>query len=597
MSKFVTTYQEEAAHIEQAQEYATQQAFLLLFSRQLNEYQHLAEVLRKTIEHSIETVQASGGEIWLLSPQGRLELSYSTLPIFDELIKQRAWRKILAEWAVQQRKSFRTTETHLAELAAETGEELPPNVISIPLFHREKIIGAMILLSIKNKTFDEKDEERAQSIADLATPVIEKAMKKQALQKYAEQQQLLFKMSLQITQSLDLEITLDRSLQWIDRIINTEFGLLWLVDDSENTLSCTTALGVPADMIEKMPVYPIPSDTFISKILSDQKVIIQEHWEDTAFHTRMSTVLQTPIHNMVAIPILGNEEPIGVIFLFNFIGEELIESDLTMLSIATQMVSIAISNAKFYKRAQTLNTEREQYYKIAIQRERLAAIGRLMSSLSHEINNPLQAVRGALALAIEDIEDPAELKVYFDIMQRETIRVVQLLKRMRQIYRPASEGMEPLNINRILLETFALTAKELSRHNTLIENQLSIQVPPIIGEASQIHLAFLNILLSLGDAIGAADGGVVTVSTHASQESIEIIFSTPTHIPQWEQIFNTAASYIQTGTGFSLLLSREIIIAHEGKLTLEQDDTHTRLTLNLPLHKTQELPVNIEEQI
>ena len=589
--------QEEAAAREEAQEYATQQAFLLLLSRQLNEYRHLGEILCKTTEQAIDFVQASGGEVWLLSPYGKLELSFSTLPLFNNDREQETWKNVPAKWVIKWKQAFRTGDSandpRLAMLGAESLKDVPLTLISVPLIVREQVIGAMTLYNIRNRVFSEKDEVLAQDVADLASPVIANVLARQELQKYANQQKALFEMSLQIAGDLDLQTTLDRALQWVDRIATVEIGLFWLVNDVADQLYCSAVLGVSNDVVEELPVFSLSDGDVGCTSIKDNKLTVLDPWEKkTPFHIAISAALRTPIRNMISIPMFNREQPLGVICLFNRIGGAFMETDMTMLSIAAQMISIAISNAQLYNRSLDLTTEREQYYKIAVQRERLAAIGRLMSSLSHEINNPLQAVRGALALAIEDINDPEELKFYFDIMQREVSRVVQLLARMRQVYRPSNEGMQELNINRILLETFALTHKELSRHNTAIENSLAIQAPLITGEASQIHLAFLNILLSLGDAIDAAGGGTLDVATRTNPPNIDVVFSTEAKITQWEQIFNTAASHIQTGAGFSLLLSREIILAHEGQLNLKQDDAHTLLTISLPLPEEHLLHTN-----
>ena len=589
MPESINYEQEEAAAREEAQEYATQQAFLLLLSRQLNEYQHLGEILRKTTEQAIDFVQASGGEVWLLQPSGKLALSFSTLPLFHNEERE-TWKNVPAKWAINRKQAFRTSDSlhdpRLATLGAKSLRDVPPTLISVPLIVREKVIGAMTLYNLKSRPFSQKDEVLVQSVADLASPVIANVLTRQKTEQYANQQKALFEMSLQIAGNLDLQTTLDRALQWVDRIATVEIGLLWLANEAADMLHCSAVLGIPTASIGELPAFPVASDNLVCTVLADKKLTVLDPWKnETPFHLAMSAALRTPIRNMIAIPMFNRERPLGVICLFNHVGGAFAETDMTMLSIAAQMIGVVISNAQLYNHSLALTSEREQYYKVAIQRERLAAIGRLMSSLSHEINNPLQAVRGALALAVEDINEPEELKIYFGIMQREIVRVVQLLARMRQIYRPSAEGMQQLDVNRVLLETFALTNKELSRHNTSIENNLAIQVPPVTGEASQIHLAFLNILLSLGDAIGAAGGGVLDVATRANRPNVEIVFSTETNIPQWEQIFDTATSHIQTGTGFSLLLSREIILAHEGQLNLEQDDARTLLTVSLPLHE------------
>ncbi len=70
---------------------------------------------------------------------------------------------------------------------------------------------------------------------------------------------------------------------------------------------------------------------------------------------------------------------------------------------------------------------------------RWTLIGRLTASLFHEINNPMQAIHGAMALALEELDAPESIEAYVNLSQREAQRVIDLIQQVRSIYRPHSD--------------------------------------------------------------------------------------------------------------------------------------------------------------
>ena len=72
-----------------------------------------------------------------------------------------------------------------------------------------------------------------------------------------------------------------------------------------------------------------------------------------------------------------------------------------------------------------------------IQSEKLAAVGRLASSISHEINNPLEAITNLLYLIALDAELPEQLKAYVQLAQSELTRVSQIATQTLRFHRQA----------------------------------------------------------------------------------------------------------------------------------------------------------------
>jgi signal transduction histidine kinase len=157
-------------------------------------------------------------------------------------------------------------------------------------------------------------------------------------------------------------------------------------------------------------------------------------------------------------------------------------------------------------------------------------VGRLTASLFHEINNPMQAIHGAISLAIEDMADPAALESYLQLSQRESERVINLIARARRIFAVEDTAITLIDINTLLREIALLTAKEMSNRRIKLNMQLAPALLPFAAQYNDLALAFLCPLLTLTDlmtAVGEHNLGIVS----AIADGFSVVeFSAPTRV-------------------------------------------------------------------
>jgi PAS domain S-box-containing protein len=233
-----------------------------------------------------------------------------------------------------------------------------------------------------------------------------------------------------------------------------------------------------------------------------------------------------------------------------------------------------------------------------IQSEKLAAVGRLASSISHEINNPLEAITNLLYLISLDDKLPESLRIYVHMAQSELSRVSQIatqtLRFHRQAVAPTSvtpgelvDAVVRLYTGRLANSNIQVDAKYLTPTRILcFENDIRQVLNNLIANAAdamrtggrlmiRAHKAQLRNHAREGDA--ARPGVRITIADTGhgmSQATMRRIF---------EPFFTTKDL---NGTGLGLWISAGIVERHQGSIRVRSSDragrSGTVFTLFLP---------------
>ena len=228
-----------------------------------------------------------------------------------------------------------------------------------------------------------------------------------------------------------------------------------------------------------------------------------------------------------------------------------------------------------------------------IQNEKLAAVGRLAASISHEINNPLEAVTNLLYLVRCDKNLAPDVCGYLDAADKELARVSQIVSHTLRFHRQSTKPRE-LSTHELLEPTLGLYAGRLANsHISLVIDERSTGLVTCYeGEIRQI----LNNLV--GNAIDSMKtGGRLMIRTRDSQTwrdgtpGVRIVIADnghgmPVHVRKriFEPFYTTKGI---NGTGLGLWIARGIVDKHGGMLQLysctREATSGTIFSLFLPL--------------
>jgi signal transduction histidine kinase len=255
------------------------------------------------------------------------------------------------------------------------------------------------------------------------------------------------------------------------------------------------------------------------------------------------------------------------------------EADLEMFVILARQAAVALENAGLYSELKNYIRQIEESQRALIQAEKMAAVGRLVASMAHEINNPLQAVRNCLHLAGHKGLDNDQRFRYLEMMDIELERLVQTVKQMLDFYRPGGADREVIEISQIVNQVVELLKPQFRDHNIQVHlNQKDLH-KRVFVVPGQIQQVVFNLLINAMDALGgiaknSADHSQIQeiwIDILSDQQQVQLLVedSGPgIAVDLREQVFEPFVSTKQNGTGLGLAVSFSIMERHQGSLSL-----------------------------
>jgi PAS domain S-box-containing protein len=202
--------------------------------------------------------------------------------------------------------------------------------------------------------------------------------------------------------------------------------------------------------------------------------------------------------------------------------------------------------------------------------EKMATIGRLVSGVAHEVNNPLAAILGFTDLLLENPDVPNSAREDLQIILQETQRTKVIVQDLLSFARQRPVQRELVQVNTLLRQTIKLRSYDFASHGVEVVEEFDESLAPALGDAQQLQQVFLNILNNGYDAVQeTGQRGKIIIRTARRGESIEIaVTDNGTGIADPQRIFDPFYTTKQAGkgTGLGLSICYGIVRAHGGEI-------------------------------
>jgi signal transduction histidine kinase len=216
-------------------------------------------------------------------------------------------------------------------------------------------------------------------------------------------------------------------------------------------------------------------------------------------------------------------------------------------------------------------TARKRAEEALLRSERLASLGRMAATISHEINNPLEALTNLLFLARNADHLPDFARLRLDEADAELRRVAHITRQALGFYRE-STAPAPVDVAALVDSAIDLMRSKTRVRKARLEREWRLR-PKITAVAGELRQVFSNLLANSLDAI--EDEGVIRVrisrcTTRAGQDAVRVTIADdgkgidPDHRPHiFEPLFTTKGA---VGTGLGLWVTRQIVEKHHGAI-------------------------------
>ena len=212
------------------------------------------------------------------------------------------------------------------------------------------------------------------------------------------------------------------------------------------------------------------------------------------------------------------------------------------------------------------NTEKVTAKIQSIQDAKMSVIGRLMTGVAHELNNPLATIAANSELACElfqgfkdghvGSEEMKELHEYLDVVQEQAFRCKNIIKDMIDLTRKKGFEVQEIDLKECLKDI--LPSINFKKANILLVQDIAVGVPYVRGDLNAMKQCLMNILHNAVDALEAREGGIVRLVVRHVDNNVKIEIEdngVGIHDSMLDKIFEPFFSTKDTGKGVGLGLT------------------------------------------
>jgi PAS domain S-box-containing protein len=220
-------------------------------------------------------------------------------------------------------------------------------------------------------------------------------------------------------------------------------------------------------------------------------------------------------------------------------------------------------------------TQEKRFEEELRQREKLAAVGQLVSGVAHELNNPLAGISAFAQLLDGAGPLNAEQRDAVDTIQMEAKRAAKIVSSLLLFSRQRQPERSSVDLNRVITDTLALRRFVLSTEQIEVVTELEPELPQTWADPFQLQQVVLNLLINAEHALRARKGKrKLTLRTRRRGERIvaRVADNGPGMSEEllsriFEPFFTTKA--VGEGSGLGLAISHGIVRQHGGQLRAE----------------------------
>ncbi|MDD5194688.1 MAG: ATP-binding protein [Candidatus Omnitrophica bacterium] len=211
---------------------------------------------------------------------------------------------------------------------------------------------------------------------------------------------------------------------------------------------------------------------------------------------------------------------------------------------------------------------------------RVGKLAEFVSSLAHEISQPLTAILSYAQAAQRMLagREPEIQKILSYIINDDQ-RAVEVIQRLRSLLKKSKPERKLIDINTLINETIVLIATDAIARNSVIKTELGTNLPIVRGDRIQLQQVLLNLISNSFDAMESSKNSreiLIRTLRKDIGTIIVVVKDSGCGIPaqNMPKLFTHFFTSKPDGLGMGLSISRSIVEAHGGRLDVKNDPDH-----------------------
>ncbi len=225
----------------------------------------------------------------------------------------------------------------------------------------------------------------------------------------------------------------------------------------------------------------------------------------------------------------------------------------------------------------------KQTHERLLHQDKMASLGRLSSSVVHEINNPVAGILNLVMLSKrilkEDDITAKELESfmqYLDLMETETRRISRIVKNLLVFARSSKMEVGKFDVNELINQTLLLNSNLLKINGVRVIEELEKNLPLVTGSEDQLKQVFMNLISNAVESMTNTERGRLVIETYSRKDDKTVVIKIRDTGPGiaektiskiFEPFFTTKKKGKGVGLGLSVVYG--IIKEHGGKIHVD----------------------------
>jgi signal transduction histidine kinase len=293
-------------------------------------------------------------------------------------------------------------------------------------------------------------------------------------------------------------------------------------------------------------------------------------WFDSGTQEMMETDAAPPAreHTRLEVVLVADDIRIGSLELFRSTAEGWPGETVKRVGSAADVLAGALARERA---ARSLEQARSQVAHLA----RVATMGELAAAVTHELRQPLTAIRanaeaGSL-LAARTPEGNDVREIFLDIV-RDEARAAEVIEHIAMLVRKQEPVTTSVDLNATCQRVAQLLERDVRSRGARVELHLDTQPPVVSGDPVQLQQVFINLVLNALDAASSSARHDVIIGTSSINGRAEVFvrdYGAGLKAVLTEQLFEPFYSTKPHGLGMGLAIVRNIVARHHGTVRAE----------------------------